>query len=77
MERWLQPASSFSKAEPQGSAFFVAADICTDRSGSLRGAMSRTGGFKPKTEIQPQISQIDTDFEEVVKSIVNPVWWKS
>jgi hypothetical protein len=39
--------------------------------------MSRTGGFKPKTEIQPQISQIDTDFEEVVKSIVNPVWWKS
>ena len=26
----------------------------------------------PKTEIQPQIAQIDTDFEEVVQSILNP-----
>jgi len=34
-----------------------------------RGPMS---GFNPQSEIEPQITQIDTDFEEVVKATLKP-----
>jgi hypothetical protein len=40
-------------------------------------ALGIAAGFNPKTEIQPQISQIsqiDTDFEEVVQPVFCPVW---
>jgi hypothetical protein len=30
--------------------------------------------LNPKTEIEPQITQIDTDFEEVVETIMKPFW---
>jgi hypothetical protein len=36
-------------------------------------AMNRIGGLNPKTEIEPQISQIDTDFEAVAETILKPV----
>jgi hypothetical protein len=29
---------------------------------------------KSEKEVEPQITQIDTDFEEVAQSISNPVW---
>jgi hypothetical protein len=31
--------------------------------------------FNPKKEIEPQISQMDTDDEEVVEDLSKPVWW--
>jgi hypothetical protein len=32
------------------------------------------GKFNPKTEIEPRITRIDTDDEEVVKTISKPDW---
>jgi hypothetical protein len=31
--------------------------------------------LNPKTEVEPQIAQIDTDFEEVVETVLKIVWW--
>jgi hypothetical protein len=31
-------------------------------------------GFSPKTEIEPRITRIDTDYEEVAKTRSKPVW---
>jgi hypothetical protein len=30
--------------------------------------------FNPKAEIEPRITRIDTDYEEVVKTISKTVW---
>jgi hypothetical protein len=33
-----------------------------------------TTPLNPKTEIEPRITRIDTDYEEVVEAISKPVW---
>jgi hypothetical protein len=46
---------------------FLIRKSAVEAKGSLRS-------LNPKTEIEPRITRIDTDYEEVVAMIFKPVW---